>query len=269
MKRTMLTAALAAISAVSAAGDTFVLKDGKQVEGTIVKDKGDAYEMETEKGARVLLKKADIEKILPVARPPDLPLLTGATFTFDKKTKLDTVDLLASIDPKKDAISGTCKLAGKALALTSADNVHAKLQVPHPLPEEYDLTMEIARKDGADDFFVGLTGGGRPFTFHFDAFKGAWSGIQLIDGKAAPEADLGIAGKKVFANGAARTVVFMVRKEALIVRLDGKDFFAWKADWSRVSLAALFVGPSKNAVLVGAFSSTWHVTQMKLTTPKN
>ena len=41
----------------------------------------------------------------------------------------------------------------------------------------------------------------------------------------------------VFTKGMAKTFVFMVRKEAFIVQLDGKDWFTWKADWSQVRLA--------------------------------
>lgn len=266
-KRFLAVAVMAALAA-GAHADTFILKDGKQVEGTIVHDSGDTYEIETESGPKLHLKKMDVERILPVVKTSSGAPLTGATFTFDKKRKLDTVDLLAAIDTKRDALTGTWKLAGKAL--TFSDGQHSKLQTTYAVPDEYDLTIELSRKEGADDFYAGLIGGGRQFTFHFDSFKSAWSGPQLIDGKmAGPDSDVGVPGKKVFTNGTPRTAVFMVRKEGLVVRLDGKDFFAWKADWSRVSLHSVFIVPSKTAIFVGAFGSTYSITKMVLTVPKN
>lgn len=247
--------------------DTFVLKDGKQVEGVIVKDLGDAYEIENEKGSRQTLKKADVERILPVAKEVAAPL-TGASFTFDKKRKLDAVDLLPTIDLKRDVVSGTWKFSGKAL--TVGDSGHAKLQVTYAPPEEYDLEMVLARKEGADDFFVGLVGGGRLFTFHLDAFRGAWSGPQLVDGTpGGADSALGVPGKRAFPNATARTALFMVRKDGLCVRLDNKDYFVWKGEWTRLSLHPVFIVPNKNALFLGAFASAWSISSIRVTTPKN
>lgn len=267
MRRIVLPLIIICLIHTGLHSDTFILKDGKSIEGTILKDAGDSYEIETDKGARQTLKKADVEKIVPAVKELAAPL-TDASFAFDKKRKVESVDVLASIDPKKDALTGTWKLVGKNL--TASDGAHAKLQVTYVPPEEYDLELVLMRRDGSEDFFLGLVGGGRQFTFHLDAFGSAWSGPQQVDGKrAGAESEVGVPGRKVFTNGTARTAVFMIRKDGYCVRLDGKDFFVWKGDWSRMSLHPIFIVPNKNALFFGAFSSTWVISGIKVTTPKN
>lgn len=248
--------------------DEIVMKDGKKIEWAAIRDQGEAYEIETPQGTKMTLKKVDIEKIV-VSNVSPAPLLTGAAMSFDKKKKLDVVDLLAAVDMKKDVQSGTWKSTPKGLTVTCGE--HAKLQTNYAVPDEYDLDLTLSRTSGSDDFFVGLVAGGKQLTFHMDAYKGAWSGPQMIDGKpSGADSEIGVVGKRVFTNGTARQVTFMVRKEALAVRLDGKEFyFTWRASWDRVSLHPIFIMPNKSALFLGCFASSWSITQIKVSVPKN
>jgi hypothetical protein len=55
----------------------------------------------------------------------------------------------------------------------------------------------------------------------------------------------------------------MVRKNAIVVRLDGKDFYTWEADWSKVSVNPDQAVQEKNVLFVGVRGS-WQYSQMIL-----
>jgi hypothetical protein len=181
-------------------------------------------------------------------------------------SKKPSIDLLSRIDAKRDSVAGTWQKNGNVLVGTGV-GPHAKCVLNYTPPEEYDLSVVVERKEGADDFFVGLIAGKTQFTFHFDGIK-QWAGPLLVDGKIMTVNGLGISGK-VFENGKPRTVQFMVRKEALVVRLDGKDFFSWKADWKRVSLDPVLAVPKKDTLFIGVFESTWSFSKVVLSPSKS
>jgi hypothetical protein len=248
--------------------DEIQTKDGKKVEFKTLVDEGDYWDLTTSQGTKVTVKKADFERFIPsgVKETP----LTGAAFTFDKKRKLETVDLFSKIDPKKDIVVPTWKFAGGSLVGTGVRDAAAKLEASYTPPEEYDLTLVLERKEtGAEVpyFVVGLVGGGKQFTFILERNLGQ-SGLWLFKGQNAIDSGLGVPGQ-VFTKGKARTFVFMVRKEAFIVQLDGKDWFTWKADWSQVSFEGQFAVPSKSNLFFGVGIATYSVTKAVVTAPKD
>jgi hypothetical protein len=181
--------------------------------------------------------------------------------------KSSAIDLLAKIDPKKDATAGNWRRAGVTL-LGTGSGPHAICMLNYTPPEGYDLTLVIERKEGVDDFFVGLIGGGNQVAFCLDAYKSTASGPANVDGKAFNENGLGVKGK-VFENGKPRTVTFLVRKESLIVQVDGREFFNWKAEWKRVSVHPNLAVPKKDTLFIGTYESTWAVSKIALTPAKN
>lgn len=252
-------------SALSA--DELVMKDGKKIEFKSLSDEGDHYDVTTPQGTKITVMKEDVEKLVPIVKMSTA--LTGAAFTFDKKRKLDTVDLLTKIDLKRDSVSGWRFTGGALIGTGTQDDSapRAKIQIPITPPEEYDLTITAERKGGSDDIGFGLVGGGVQFAYVFDASQ-IWSGIYDVGGQGADTNGTGVQGK-FFEQGKLRTIVFMVRKEALIVRADGKDHLVWKADWSKISLRPAHAVPSKNVFFVYCFKSTYSITKAVMTTPKN
>src|SRR5207249_683193 len=103
-----------------------------------------------------------------------------------KKRKLSTMDLLSRVDPKKDGITGTWKQAGPAVIGAGGMNLVAKLASSYTPPEEYDLTIEATRKDGAEDLSVGLIGGGKQFAFVFDTGASSYSGPDSVNNAGLP-----------------------------------------------------------------------------------
>jgi hypothetical protein len=246
-----------------AVADELKLKSGKTVEWVDLHDAGDSYDVTTPQGTKLTVKKDEVESLIP-KKPAEI--LTGATFAFDKKRKLETVDLMKYVDTKQGAVAGTWKLNGGALTCT-AGAAHAKIQTSYTPPEEYDLSMEILRKEGSSDIGIGLIGGGKQVAYIFDAYQGAWNGLYMVGGQEAGASGLGVQGK-AFTAGTPRTVTFMVRKEALVVRLDGKDYSTWKADWNTVSLSGNHSVPAKNVLFFIGYSGSFQISKVVLTTPK-
>jgi hypothetical protein len=246
--------------------DELILKDGKKIEWKTLSDEGDSYEVTTPQGTKITVKKDDVDR-LAKSRLPEV--LTGATFTFDKKRKLNTVDLLSRIDLKKDIVNGDWKLAAGALVGTT-NGGPSKLQTTFTPPEEYDLTMIVEQKDIAGGgLYIGLIGGGKQFTF---GLGDSFSGLEAFNGQKLQDSGIAIPGR-FFSKGAARTVTFMVRKEVLIVQVDGKDYFPWKADWSKLSVVPFHAVQSQNTLFLVVSRSevaqlSYKITKMVVTAPK-
>jgi hypothetical protein len=248
--------------------DELQLKDGKKLEFVAFRDLGDSIEVETKQGSKVTVKRSDVERVNLTATG-EAPL-TGATFTFDKKRKLETVDCFAKIEPKK-GIGGDWKLSGGVLTGTAPTAlINSRINLGIKPPEEYDLSFTLERTTGNDGFYIGLLGGGRSFIFQIDALNSNWTGPYLVDGKKDPATSgVGVSGT-VLKNGVPRLITVMVRREALIVQVDRKDHFAWKAEWSRLSMDDHTGVTEQGTLFVGMRSgSTYQIRAMTMTTPKN
>lgn len=245
--------------------DEIQTKDGKKIEFKTLVDEGDFWDLTTSQGTKVTVKKADFDRFIPSGLK-EVPL-TGAQFTFDKKRKLETIDLMAKVDPKKDGITGTWKAAPGGIVGTGGYNLIAKLTSSYTPPEEFDLTIEATRKEGVEDLMVGLIGGGKQFTFFFDTASSSFSGPGKVDGADPQGSGISVPGR-FFTNGKARAFTIMVRREVLIVQSEGKDFFVWKADWNRVSLHPALALTSKNTLFIGIGQAGYQITRWAVTAPK-
>jgi hypothetical protein len=247
--------------------DELQLKDGRKVEFKTLTDEGATYEITTSKGTKVSVKKEEVDRLI-VGTPAEA--LTGAAFLFDKKTKLQTIDLLALCNPSAPGVVGTWKkaagvLQGDGLQLKERDSV---LPVKYTPPaDEYDVSLVVERKAGLQNLSLGLIGGGHQFVFSFDSFSSTSSGVNCVDGKSHPENGVGVKGP-AFITGVPRTVLLMIRKEALIVQVDGKDFFTWKADWNKVSVPPSLAVAEKNILFLGCYDASWLIRKMTLSAPK-
>lgn len=265
--RHIMIGLLAMVVAGQVVADEIALKDGRRIKWKGVTDEGDHYEVTTPEGAKISVKKEDFDRIIP--ETPEIPL-TGATFTFDKKRKLETIDLFAKVDTKK-GIGGEWRSGGGALTGTAPTAmVASRVSLGVKPPEEYDISFTLERTNGKEGFYIGLVGGGREFVFYIDAFGSQWSGPVTVDGLADQTKNgVGIAGT-VLKKGTARLVTIMVRRDALIVQLDKKDFCTWKAQWNRLSMPPHTGVVEQNVLFVGMSSgSTYQIRNMTMTAPKN
>src|SRR6185503_2066028 len=101
----MRTITLCILLALPALADELVLKDGKRVKWTVLKDLGDSFEVETADGVKLEIKKSEVVKFesksVTAAKKEEAAVgavLTGATFTWEKGKKLSQFDIIRSID---------------------------------------------------------------------------------------------------------------------------------------------------------------------------
>src|SRR5436189_6406953 len=98
----MRTITLCILLALPALADELVLKDGKRVKWTVLKDLGDSFEVETADGVKIEIKKSDVAKFesksVTAAKREEAAAagaaITGATFTWEKGRKLNQFDIL-------------------------------------------------------------------------------------------------------------------------------------------------------------------------------
>jgi hypothetical protein len=260
MRNILLLAATLSSPAILSA-DTLVLKDGSKVEWHSLRDQGDSYEVETARGTKITVKKSDVERFdRSIPQDP----LTGATFTFDKKTVLVAVDVMRTLDAKKGLQTGSWKVSNGTL--NGSHGGIGKFQLGLTPPEEYDLSMTVERQDESHgELFVGLVGGGKQFTFHFNAYEGCWTGYSVVDGKHVQNGGI---PKKIIVDKSARKVVFMVRKEGVSTWLDGKELLTWTGDWKRISLLPDLVVPDRSTLFLGVVGSSYRWSNLILSYPK-
>ena len=245
--------------AALAAGDTLLLKDGTTIEWVSLRNNGDTYDVQTADGKALIIQKKDVQEIKPkvLAAP-----LTGATFTGDVSTK-DTapVNLFSLIDLKRDVAAGQWKLQSGALVATGAPA--ALLEIPQTPPEEYDVEIVAERLDGDGDLQIGLYAQGKRFSVDVDG-PGAASGVRMIDGRYPYENESGVQ-TKIWPDKKQHKIVCAVRKERVVLVIDGKELMNWKADYNKVSVSNTpGPGDKKNTLFLAAANGTFKLLRMVL-----
>jgi hypothetical protein len=204
----------------------------------------------------VALVRARIEKRLAdIAKAGVLPVGPGTSPT----------DLLTKLDPKS-AISGQASLSGGTLSISSSGTTHGRFPTSFSPQEEYDLSLTVERKGQSGELLVGVLGGGRQFTVHFDS-GGVQSGVAST-GRTLDQED-GLVKGPFFGKG-PRFIVFLMRKKGLTVRVDGKDFLTFKVDdWSRVICHPNLAIADKKVLFLGCLNGSFQVTKAMVSSPKN
>lgn len=246
--------------------DEIILRGGKSIEWKSIKQDEAGYEIVTAQGATLRFKRSEIEKVVLSSDAP----LTGATITFAGKTK--TQNLIAGIDPKRDAPKGKWKFgAGGTLVCESDVDVPTLLEVPCAIPAEYDISAIVERREGVDPFYIGLVGGGSQFLLEVDSAKSTQTGLTLGPGKDMNQNGTASPGG-VLEVGKPRQVTVQVRADTVAVLLDGKELFRWKAAYDGCSLVPAITLPGKKmSLFIGTYKMTavqkcsFTVTKLTLT----
>jgi hypothetical protein len=175
------------------------------------------------------------------------------------------VNLLRMVDPKVDAIGGAWTLENGALM--SGKEEWARIQMPYTPPEEYDLTVVVERKEGADTVGFGLGQGKTQFSVWVDGFpaKGGLTGLDQLDGMLI-ENQPGTTKGTFLKNDVPSTVVIAVRRGGVSVQIDGKAVLTWQGNYSRLGPSPVWKARDPKApLLVGAFGSRCQFSKILLT----
>lgn len=130
------------------------------------------------------------------------------------------IDLLALVDPARDAVKGAWTL--ESGRLVSDDDPASRLELPYVLPEEYSFTVEFVRRSGTGGVHLILTRGGTPFV------------CPVGDDGRGPE------------DGRVHLATVEVRKDRVTAHVDNRKVLEWRTgqvpgmneDW-RLRQAAL------------------------------
>lgn len=166
--------------------------------------------------------------------------LTGASCSWDASAHITTVDLLRQVNLKQDNSFGTWSFEGKAL-IGGGDGPHSRLAVGpanaglKKLPEEFNIVTTITRLAGNDciSLVFPSPGGGRGMVV-LDWGKGMISGIAWVDKLGPENSGAGVHGALLL-TGKPKTITAMIRKNGVVIQVDGKDYLGYRLDWSKVT----------------------------------
>lgn len=236
--------------------DEVVLKDGTKIQFIVMRDKGENCDLETPEGGKLQVKKSDILKVSLLQPSP--AALTGATFSFDKKSKIETVDLIPQLNPK-NAIAGTWKSSGKAIVTPAIP--HARILFPVTVPDEYDVQVVAQRDSGNGAFYLFLP------TPKESRIMVALDGTGGIEGgvSGAPET---VYNEKAFRDTKPHTLLYQVRKNRFILFLDGKKMIDWvNPDYPSATIPES-VNISAKGIVLGDFDTSYTVTKLSVVYPQ-
>jgi hypothetical protein len=239
-------------------GDEVVLRDGRRIVWKSIVDDGEIYSVETKDGKKLTLKKSEVERIATGDAALNVPPLTGASFTMGQKASVTDIILKVRVN------GDSWKTLGKALVAQATWPMREVALVDlEQIPEEYDLTLVIERIKGDKDFAVGIVAGGSTCAYHFDAWDGTKSALALIGGQESEA----VAGR-VFQPNKPRTAKIQVRKDALMILLDGKEFWKSRIDWKQVAPHSSITLKEKGHLFLVAAGGSWKVSSFILSSVK-
>jgi hypothetical protein len=148
------------------------------------------------------------------------------------------IDLLALVDPKKDARQGEWKKEGRALVCPSAME-YDRIQIPYLPPDEYDLSATIVRRSGDQSIVLGLARGSSQWGPNFDFYHGVIlkSGIERMDGQQPEFNSAMYTGGRVFHVGKRVLMEAQVRKTGFRITADGKPILSYQGDYKNLDMS--------------------------------
>jgi len=146
------------------------------------------------------------------------------------------VNLLALVEPQRDAVCGTWKRNPVTGELLSDATEVARLEIPYQPPAEYDFEIQFTRVAGGDQVAQLAVQNGHQFAWVMGAFGNTMSGFEYISGRGVDGHPNTIRAKSCLTNGQRYSSVLQVRKDGLTVYLDGKLVTCWKTDGANLTL---------------------------------
>jgi hypothetical protein len=168
------------------------------------------------------------------------------------------VNLLALVDPAKDAVQGTWTRAADGVVCDSSG--YATCQFPYAPPDEYDLVVAFTRTEGSGPVALLLAARGRAFDFALDV-KGE-ARFERVDAKIAKDNPTVV--PVAVSNGRRYTLTVQVRKDAVRALLDDKLLTEHKSDLKDLSRYTVWKAANTALCGVGANNAkvTFHSAQL-------
>ncbi|MCY2990066.1 MAG: hypothetical protein NTY19_19660 [Planctomycetota bacterium] len=186
-------------------------------------------------------------------------------------------DLLAGVDPQRDAVHGRWIRLERAIAVaaSSAEEGFVRLMLPEEIEGSYDLAVEFTRSKGSESVTLNLPVATRACTLHFGSFLGGVAGLEQIDGKHIGDLlNPAVRRPGSLVNGIRHKVQVSVRlvpcpriddhDVQIDVWLDGRPLVRWSGRESSLSLSKWKM-PEARHVGLGANHSlvTFHAVRLR------
>jgi hypothetical protein len=185
---------------------------------------------------------------------------------LDNQVPGSGINLMALIDPKRDAVHGTWTMEDGMLV--DQGNESLVLQIPYQPPDEYDLRVGVKRLSSTDSVMIGLVIGNAQVTFLADAYPGEGGrlvGFEQVDGKFLTGQPNAMKGKQLI-NGDKPTIFeISVRRTSIKVNVDGKKLLAYEGPMAKLSNRPDSKTPDDKALYIGGWSSRLGFTEIRVT----
>jgi len=162
------------------------------------------------------------------------------------------IDLLALIDPEKDAVMGKWQ---KQNGLVSSPTGITRLEISYQPPEEYDFRITFTRMAGNDTVAQYLFKSDRHFMWQVGTWNNTYLGFERINGHGVDNNPSGIKRFPVLTNGRVHTSEVRVRNTGLSAYLDGQLVCQWDTDYSDMGCWEGFSPRQENVLALGTVRS--------------
>jgi hypothetical protein len=170
----------------------------------------------------------------------------------------NAVNLLALVDPAKDAAEGKWSLENGALVVVPGK--YSVLQLPYAAPSEFDLRITFTRNDGDGPINVLLAARKKAFGFALDV-KGE-ARFERVANKIAKDNPTSVPVELV--NGRRYALTVQIRRDAIRAMLDDKLLTQWKTDYKDLARYAVWKMPDDSLCGLGANAAkvTFHSVEL-------
>ena len=169
------------------------------------------------------------------------------------------VNLLALVNLRKDAVSGTWKADGRSLV--SDSGILTRVMLPYEVGDEYDYRVDFTRNSGNSTVTLILSKGGREFVLE-TGWPGGQTGFAYVNGK---HIDTNPTGTRFhLTNGRRYSFVIQVRNTGLKAFVDGRQIIAWRTDYRNVTPHTGWSLPDRKCLGFGSYlsSTSFHVAEI-------
>ncbi len=165
-------------------------------------------------------------------------------------------DVLALVDPEKDAVKGTWRRQDKALAVEPVG--HGRIMIPVAPEGSYELRASFVRQSGNESVDFILPVGSSSVAVVLSGGGGAVSGLSCVNGKEADLNEAKVSPGRL-ENGheyrAECRVIVQGNQAMITVTLDGQPYIMWSGLQSALSVPGMKKLPDPTLLGLGAFGS--------------
>lgn len=175
-----------------------------------------------------------------------------------------TADLLAQLDLKRNQKQGVWQREGGGIA-SRKESPRAQLQLSIVPRSDYFLDVDVERLVGTGDLRFGIVVDGNPTSVVIDGTSRLVSGLEYLMGRSLsdqlPEETW---RGPALPYGAKTRIRIAVRKNRVIVELNGREGLFWEGEANTLSLSPDWQLAEPNRLWIGCSETTFRISRIEL-----